>query len=114
MHATRNRRWVTFSLRTFLAVTLVLSLVLGYFGRRWWKAYRDSQPPTLLELAQIARRHGIPMPPGNAKLVLGVNGYGTDNGPLYSPAFLLTQKTDGSVELLFGSRQKTLRANEVR
>lgn len=69
-----KRPRLTFSLRTFLVVTLLLSGVLGYFGRKWWKAYRDSQPPTLRELAQIAKRHGIPMPPQDAKLVLGMYG----------------------------------------
>ena len=42
---TPKRPRLTFSLRTFLVVTLLLSVVLGYFGRAWWKAYRDSQPP---------------------------------------------------------------------
>ena len=99
------RSWLTFSLRTFLLVTLAFSLVLGYFGRAWLKAYRDSQPPTLYEFAQIARRHGIPMPPQEAKLVLGMYDY--INGPVYSPAFLLNQKPDGSAELLFGAEQKS-------
>jgi hypothetical protein len=109
--AAPKRRWLTFSLRTFLVVTLALSLVLGYFGRAWLKAYRDSQPPTLRELAQIAKRHGIPMPPKEAKLVQGMYGY--INGPVYSPAFLLNEKPDGSVDLLFGSEEKTLHPNDV-
>src|SRR6476469_11047112 len=87
-----KRRWRTFSLRTFLVVSLVLSVTLGYFGRLWLKAYRDSQPPALYELAQIAKRHGIPMPPKEAKLVLARTGERWHRGRgsvLYSPAFLL-------------------------
>src|SRR6476620_6676580 len=96
-------RW-TFSLRTFLVVSLALSLVLGYVGRVWWKAYRDSQPPTLYELAQIAKRHGIPMPPKDAKLVLGVHkGLTIGDRPNYYPAFLLNESGDGSCVLLMGA-----------
>src|SRR5436190_1021619 len=100
-----KRRWLTFSLRTFLIVTLALSLVLGYFGRVWLKAYRDSQPPTLRELAQIAKRHGIPMPPQDAKLVLELRDA---NGPLYeyTPAFLIRDDAD-SVFTLRGSEEVT-------
>ena len=58
-----TRRYLRFSVRTFLLLTLALSVALGIFGRYWLKAWRDSQPPTLYELAQIAKRHGIPMPP---------------------------------------------------
>src|SRR5215218_8378621 len=97
MNAMHKRRWLTFSLRTFLAVTLALSLVLGYFGRTWWKAYRDSQPPTLYELAQIAKRHGIPMPPHDAKLVLAATGGCLGDQYGYTPAFLLQEMGDGDV-----------------
>ena len=38
-----TRRYLRFSLRTFLLVTLLLSLALGTFGRLWLKAWRDSQ-----------------------------------------------------------------------
>ena len=51
------------------------------------------------------------MPPQGAKLVVGMYGY--INGPVYSPAFLLNQKPDGSVDLLFGSEQKTLHPKDV-
>jgi hypothetical protein len=105
-----KRRWLTFSLRTFLVVTLALSLVLGYFGRAWLKAYRDSQPPTLYELAQIAKRHGIPMPPKEARLVLarGYNLSRYDRTPVYSPAFLLEESDDGAVIVLRGSELEML------
>src|SRR5829696_207743 len=86
-----KRRWLTFSLRTFLVVTLALSLVLGYFGRVWLKAYRDSQPPTLRELAQMAKRYGIPMPPKDAKLVLlQTDSQNARPAPwqVYAPAFV--------------------------
>jgi hypothetical protein len=107
--AAPKRRWLTFSLRTLLAVTLALSLVLGYFGRAWLKAYRASQPPTLLELADIARRHGIPMPPKEAKLVLQLASRGkARRGPLYkyTPAFLIREDAD-SVVTLCGSQEVT-------
>src|SRR3954462_4221847 len=103
-----NRRWLRFSLRTFLIVTLVLSVVLGLYGRAWLKAYRDSQPPTLYELAQIAKRHGIPMPPPGAKLVLALNP-GWDDGsvlPVYTPAFLLRDPGDGTALLLRGWKEQ--------
>jgi hypothetical protein len=102
-------RW-TFSLRTFLVISLVLSLLLGYVGRVWWKAYRDSQPPTLHELAQIAKRHGMPMPPKEAKLVLGYR-YSTLLGkPAYSPAFLLRSSSDGGCRLLVGDKETVLQS----
>jgi hypothetical protein len=106
--AAPKRRWLTFSLRTFLVVTLALSLVLGYFGRAWLKAYRDSQPPALRELAQIARRHGIPMPPKDAKLVLALNPGWEDGGvlPVYTPAFLLRDPGDGTALLLRGWKEQ--------
>jgi hypothetical protein len=103
-----HRRWLRFSLRTFLAVTLLLSVVLGLYGRAWWKAYRDSQPPTLSELAQIAKRHGIPMPPQGAKLVLvrsGTHYVNRQVWPRYSPAFLLEEHDDGSVVVLCGAEK---------
>ena len=106
-----KRRWLSFSLRTFLVVTLLLSGVLGYFGRAWWKAYRDSQPPTLYELAQIAKRHGIPMPPKEAKLVLVLSEWPqpSSNGPIfaYTPGFLLRGDAD-RVVVLVGSDQQIL------
>jgi hypothetical protein len=101
-----KRRWLTFSLRTFLVVTLALSLVLGYFGRAWLQAYRDRQPPTLRELAQIARRHGIPMPPQDAQLVQAKGGeQRVDNRGiwhLYAPAFLVLPASDEQVVVLRG------------
>src|SRR3954462_9716102 len=105
-----NRRWLRFSLRTFLIVTLVLSVVLGLYGRAWLKAYRDSQPPTLYELAQIAKRHGIPMPPKGAKLVLALNTSWREDTlqPVYTPAFLLRENADGSVVLLRGADEEQL------
>src|SRR6476620_9147627 len=99
-----HRRWRTFSLRTFLVVSLVLSVTLGYFGRAWLKAYRDSQPPTLYELAQIAKRHGIPMPLKGAKLVLAQTGERWRNGAgcvLYAPVFFLQDKDNG-IDVLCG------------
>jgi hypothetical protein len=90
-------------------VTLVLSLVLGYFGRAWLKAYRDSQPPTLRELAQLAKRHGIPMPPKEAKLVLAsceIDLWREENG--YSPGFLLAEQRDGETVVLRGFEQQAL------
>jgi hypothetical protein len=113
MHATHKRRWLTFSLRTFLAVTLALSLVLGYFGRTWWKAFRDSQPPTLYELAQIAKRHGIPMPPQDAKLVLAATGGCLGDQYGYTPAFLLQEMGDGDVRFLVGTEEEPFNSKRL-
>jgi hypothetical protein len=104
------RPYLRFSLRTFLVVTLALSVVLGVFGRIWLKAYRDSQPPTLHELAQIAKRHGIPMPPKGAKLVLARTGVRYANHRsqlLYSPVFLL-QEENGDIDVLCGIDERKL------
>jgi hypothetical protein len=105
-----QRRWLTFSLRTFLVVTLLLSVILGFYGRAWLKAYRDSQPPTLYELAQIAKRHGIPMPPKEAKLVFAQSGERWWNGGgcvLFAPVFFL-QDTGHGIEVLCGDETKDL------
>jgi hypothetical protein len=102
------RPYLRFSLRTFLVVTLVLSVTLGIFGRIWLKAYRDSQPPTLHELAQIAKRHGIPMPPPGAKLVLAKTGERHGEIATYSPAFLLEARADGSALVLRGAEEELL------
>jgi hypothetical protein len=101
-----KRRWTTFSLRTFLLLTLALSVTLGLFGRAWLKAYRDSQPPTLRELAQIAKRHGVPMPPPGAKLVLIKTGERHARGALehaiYSTAFKLREQPNRQIAALWG------------
>lgn len=105
-----HRRWPRFSLRTFLVATLLASMVLGLYGRAWWKAYRDSQPPTLYELAQIAKRHGIPMPPEGAKLVLVLEyPLFQANGPIYeyTPGFLLHDDANRAATLI-GSKEETL------
>src|SRR6476659_1766467 len=108
-----KRRWRTFSLRKFLVVSLLLSLTLGYFGRAWLKAWHDSEPPTLYELAQIAKRHGIPMPPKGAKLVLALDRF-DDKLAFWSPAFLLEENADRSVRILRGIREETLRDNGLK
>jgi hypothetical protein len=98
---------LTFSLRTFLVVTLLLSAGLGYFGRRWWQAYRNSQPPTLHELAQIAKRHGIPMPPREAKFVAALEAWSMDGlKGYYLPGFLL-REDEKEIVLLCGTEEKT-------
>jgi hypothetical protein len=105
------RRWLTFSLRTFLVVTLALSLVMGYVGRVWLRILHDRTPPTLSEMARIAVRHGIPMPAKEAKLVLAHRG--TVNGRVtYSPAFLLAEKADGSIVVLRGATEETLKPRD--
>jgi hypothetical protein len=107
------RRFLRFSLRTFLVVTLALSVTLGLFGRVWLKAYRDSQPPTLHELAQIAKRHGIPMPPKEAKLVLTLNSWWFDDTqlPVYTPAFLLSEDSQRTIVVLQGTEEKNIYAD---
>src|ERR1700722_18185194 len=56
-------------------------------------------------LVRIATRYGVPMPPPSAPLVLAATGRDSD---VYSPAFLLEAKKDGSAIVLRGFRRETL------
>src|SRR6476646_9209821 len=69
------------------------------------------------ELVAIATRHGMPQPPGGAPLVLAHTGtwsvlgnQSTSRDPgIYSPAFLLEDKTN-SILVLRGTERQTLNA----
>lgn len=66
----------------------------------------DTEP-----LVRIAVRHGVPMPPNTAPLVLA----GTGQTPeVYSPAFLLEARADGSALVLRGFRREALSRNDRR
>jgi hypothetical protein len=60
-------------------------------------------------LVRLAMRHGVPMPPKPACLVLAGTG---QNPEIYSPAFLLEAKGDGSVIVLRGFRREVVSKNE--
>jgi hypothetical protein len=67
-------------------------------------------------LVQIATRHQLPMPPKNAPVVLAhTHSWQPVGHPatgsvraIYSPAFLLEKKVDGSIVILRGAEQVTL------
>lgn len=74
-------------------------------------------------LVQMAKRHQLPMPPPNAKLVLAHTGGRTSVGNsstsrdpgIYSPAFLLKENGDGTIEVLRGANREEIkhqRSNE--
>ena len=74
------------------------------------------EPPGLKELTELAARHQIPMPPMSARLVLvhtqswhqlQIPSTGGDPG-IYSPAFLLEEKSDGSAIVLLGTERRTI------
>jgi hypothetical protein len=56
-------------------------------------------------LVRIATRYGVPFPPRSAPLVLAATG---PNSDVFSPAFLLEAKKDGSAIVLRGFRRETL------
>jgi hypothetical protein len=63
----------------------------------------DTQP-----LVRVAKRHGVPMPPKSARLILA----GTGQEPeVYSPAFLLEERADGDVVVLRGFRREVVSKN---
>src|SRR5699024_5124369 len=53
--------------------------------------------PDLKKLAGIATRHRIPMPPKDAPLVLTRIQVWSGSYGIYTPAFLLEEKRDGSI-----------------
>ncbi len=77
----------------------------------------SNPPPDLKKLVAVAHRHGVPMPPKNARLVLAhteswscLGSRSTSRDPqIYSPAFLLEEKPDGSVVILRGTERLVLR-----
>jgi hypothetical protein len=101
-----KRRWLTFSLRSFLVATLVVGLIAAYAGRSWWQAVQARTPPTPQQLAALAKRLGLPMPPDDAPLVL-VCTFVAGETALYEPAFLLKRNDDGTTLVLRGWEEET-------
>ncbi|MDB5308623.1 MAG: hypothetical protein JWO38_2825 [Gemmataceae bacterium] len=73
-------------------------------------------PPELKALTDLAARHHVPMPPNDARLVLAhtechyqldIPSTGGDPG-VYSPAFLLEEKPDGTAVVLRGTERCTI------
>jgi hypothetical protein len=75
------------------------------------------EPPDAKTLTEIAARYRVPMPPKDAKLVLAhtegwtvLGNQSTSRDPgIYSPAYLLEEKADGSIVILRGMERQTLR-----
>jgi hypothetical protein len=86
-------------LRGFLLQTLVLATA--------WSAVASDDDDRLdtRPLVRIATRYGVPMPPPSAPLVLAATGRNSD---VYSPAFLLEARGDGSAIVLRGFRREAL------
>jgi len=76
----------------------------------------DTWSTDMQELREIAVRHRVPMPPKEARLVLAhteswsvLGNHSTSRDPgIYSPAFLLEEKSDGSVVILRGMDRVSL------
>ena len=74
------------------------------------------------KLVKIAQRHALPMPPKEARLVLAhtetwsmLGNRSTSRDPgIYSPAYLLEVKPNGSVLVLRGTERETLEARHPR
>ena len=70
----------------------------------------------MTKLVAIATRHGLPMPPATSRLVLAhteswlcLGSHSTSRDPgVYSPAYLLEEKPDGSIRILRGAEEVTL------
>jgi hypothetical protein len=78
--------------------------------------------PDMKELAQIAVRHGVPMPSKDARLVLAhteswsvLGNKSTSRDPgIYSPAFLLEERADDSIVILRGIERVVLERRSPR
>jgi hypothetical protein len=89
--------------RLLIVVAIAFCAVLASAADRL-----DSPPIDSKKLVEIARRHHVHMPPKAARLVLAYTGWGRGNLRLYSPAFLLEERADGSVLILRGMQQLLL------
>src|SRR5262249_10930854 len=73
-------------------------------------------------LTEVAARHGVPLPPNEARLVLAhgatwinLTPPSTSHEPaIYTPAFLLEEKTDGGVVVLRGMERRTVERRHNR
>jgi hypothetical protein len=68
-------------------------------------------------LIDMASRYHVPMPPKEARAVFASSGFWTRvsdevSGQVYSPAFLLEERRDGSVVILRGLKREVLSKNE--
>ena len=94
--------------KRLLIVGTLACVTMGAMG-----ASLDTKP-----LVAIAKRHELPMPPADARLVLahtemwsGLGNQSTSRDPgIYSPACLLKEDADGSIRILRGAEQDTLQA----
>jgi hypothetical protein len=90
--------------RPLLLLAIALHSILASAADR-----HDSHHLDTKKLVEIARRHHLPVPPKTARLVLAdTGGSGPGNLRLYSPAFLLEQRSDGSVLILRGTQPAVL------
>jgi hypothetical protein len=91
-----------------------LSFMIGWLV---FPATLGAESPDWKKLTAIATRHRVPMPPKKARLVLAntqgrivLGNRSTSRDPrIYSPAFLLEEKADGSVVFLRGLERQTLK-----
>src|SRR6476620_5596761 len=97
-----HRRWRTFSLRTFLVVSLGIGLAIGGVGRLIQWMHEPRQPIPLTVLVGIAKRHELLMPPKGAEFGLARDD-GTWANYSYLPGFKLQTRNDGSIVLLHGT-----------
>ncbi len=78
----------------------------------------EAKPLDLKPLIETARRHGLPMPSTEARLVLAlteswtaVGNRSTSRDPgVYSPAYLLREEPTGGIRILRGAEQVTVQA----
>ncbi len=90
-------------------VVIALLLLFAFAARA-----KDSFPAE--KLIDIARRHHLPMPPAAARLVMAhteswsmVGKESTSRDPaIYSPAFLLEERSNGIVRILRGTEEEQL------
>jgi hypothetical protein len=93
---------------------------LGPLVLAGWLAFAvtlRAEAPDWKKLTAIANRHRVPLPPKKARLVLAhteswscLGSSSTSRDPaIYSPAFLLEKKADGSIVILRGLERQTLK-----
>ena len=99
--------------RTGLLIVATLVVATGH---------TDAKPLDAKPLVEIAKRHHLPMPPDDARLVLahteswrGLGSSSTSRDPgIYSPAYLLKEEANGNINILRGAERETLQARNNR
>lgn len=100
-------------MKTRMGILIAANLVVA-------TGHSDAKPLDAKPLAEIAKRHQVPMPSNDARLVLAhtetwscLGNQSTSRDPgIYSPAYLLKQDPDGSIQILRGAEQETLHARQ--